>query len=80
MQNAWWDENADGLQQLADGNSSKLFAAIKQENRKLLLRQLEMRKVHKCSQRNQQLCLGGRNISATYWIAQQLQDKKHLCQ
>jgi hypothetical protein len=62
-------KKADDLQQLANGNSSKgFFAAIKQvyDPQKLLLRQLEMRMVHKCSQRNQQLCLGGGNISPTY--------------
>ena len=69
IQNAWWDKKANELQQLSDGNSSKgFYAAIKQVYgpQKLLLRRLEMRKVHKCSQRNQQLCLGGGNISATY--------------
>ena len=49
-----------------------------QSNTAMLLRQLEMRKGHTFSQRHQQLCLGGGNISATYSSAQQLLEKKHL--
>ena len=80
MQNASWDKKAD--EQLADRNSSKgFFAAIQQVYGPQKTAVVPIRDAdHKCSQRNQQLCLGWRSILASYWIAQQLPEKKYLRQ